>query len=110
MSIVTMAIREPNSDKPKVIGKYVEETNVFRTARDYTKHLLKKYNAWAVDYNVLVEFLLPRNSTILIIDSKRSTIYKTTAEEFYNKGEEIEFLNHRKQMYLNLDYFSKEKI
>lgn len=105
-----VVIRETPTSKPKLIGKFNEHTNVFETTRDYRKHLLLKKNAWALDYKLLKELLLPRNSTIIIIDSRRSCVYKTNAETFYNKGEEIEYLQHRKQMCMNLELFDKERI
>lgn len=105
-----VVIRETPNSKPKVIGRFNADTNTFETVRNYTKHLLRNKNAWALDYKLLKELLLPSNSLIVIIDSKRSTVYKTNAEHFYNKGEEIEYLNHRKQMCLNLDLFQKEKL
>ena len=103
-------IREKGKTKPKIIGRYNDKTNTFETVRDYKKHLLRKQNAWAIDYKLLKEFLLPKNSYIVIIDSHRSTTYKTTATAFYSQGHEIEYLNHRKQMCMNLNLFKKESI
>lgn len=105
-----MVVKETPDSKYKIIGKYNQEKNIFETKRDYTKHLLRKQNAWALDYKLLVEFLLPRNSTISIIDVKRSTVYFTTAQYFVDKGVEIEYLKHRKQICLNLEYFNKERL
>jgi len=104
-----LVIRETPNSKPKKIGRYDDVKNTFYTSRDYTKHLLRNQNAWALDFKLLEEFLIPRDSSIVIVDSKRSTIYKTTAKEFLEKGNEIEYLNHRKQICMNLDYFTKEK-
>lgn len=105
-----VVIRETPNSKPKKIGTYNATENVFETVRDYRKHLLRKQNAWALDYKLLEEFLLPKNSSIVILDSKRSTVYKTTAKFFIEHGVEIEYLQHRKQMCLNLELFEKEKI
>lgn len=105
-----VVIRETPNAKPKLIGKYNQDTNTFETTRDYRKHLLRNQNAWAIDHKLLVEFLLPKDSTISIIDTKRSTVYSTTAKHFFEKGTEIEYLKHRKQMCLNLEHFNKERI
>lgn len=105
-----VVIRETPTSKPKVIGRFDAETNVFETVRDFKKHLLLKKNAWAVDYKLLTELLLPSNSMIIIHDTKRSTLYKTNAKTLYEKGEEIDYLKHRKQMCMNLELFEKERI
>lgn len=105
-----VVIRERPNSKPKKIGTYNDEDNVFETHRDYKKHLLRNQNAWAIDYKLLEEFLLPRNSSIVIIDIKRSTIYLTTAKYFKDYGKEIEYLDHRKQICMNVDLFLKEKL
>ena len=105
-----VVIRETERSKPKVIGRFNRDKNVFETVRDYEKHLLRKKNAWALDYKLVKELLLPSNSLIVIIDNKRSTVYKTTAKDLMEKGEEIEYLQHRKQICMNLNHFSKERI
>ena len=105
-----VVIRETPRSKPKVIGRFDADTNVFETMRDFKKHLLLKKNAWAIDYKLLTELLFPSNSTILIYDTKRTTLYKTNAKTLYEKGEEIDYLKHRKQMCMNLELFEKERI
>lgn len=104
-----VVVRETPKSKPKVIGKYNDTNNTFESVRDYTKHLLRNKNAWSIDYKLLMEFLLPKNSFINIIDNKRKVVYKTNATTFKDKGEEIEYLDHRKQICLNLDLFDKER-
>lgn len=105
-----VVIRETPTSKPKKIGKYNSAENYFQTTRDYTKHLLRKHNAWAIDYKLLEEFLLPKDSSIVILDSKRRTVYTTTAKKFKEQGREIEYLKHRKQICMNLDLFDIEKL
>lgn len=91
--------------KEKVIGDYDRNKNVFTTTRDYTKHLIRKTNSWAIDYKLLKELLVPNNATIKIRDTKRRKTYIVSAKDFYNLGREIEYLNHRKQVSLNLNNF-----
>lgn len=105
-----VVIRETPRSKPKVIGRFDSETNTFETTRDFKKHLLLNKNAWAIDYKLLKELLLPSNSTIIIHDVRRSTLYKTSAKTLYEKGEEIDYLKHRKQICMNLDLFDKERL
>lgn len=106
----TIIIRETGSDKPKRIGRYDDVNNVFFTSRVASKHLLRNQNAWAIDFKLFNDILLPKNALISIKERKTGVIYNARAIVFKEHGEEVEYLNHRKQICLNLEYFTKEKI
>lgn len=108
MDSTPVIIRESNSSKPKVIGSFSEESNVFKTVRDLDKHLLRKSNSWAIDLKLLNDLLLPRGSLIVIHSPKEKVTYNVKASMFKKFGKEIEYLNHRPQISLRRDYFEVE--
>ncbi|MBO8161139.1 MAG: hypothetical protein H0Z24_05835 [Thermosipho sp. (in: Bacteria)] len=103
-----VVITEKNGEK-RNIGYYDDEKNEFVTLRDNGKHLLRKYNAWAIDKKLLEELLAPKNTTIIIKDTKNRKAYKINAKEFLEKGREVDFHQHRKQIYLNINSFEVTK-
>lgn len=102
--IYKIVITEDNGDKRNV-GEYNEETNTFITYREGKKHLLRKYNAWAIDKKVLNMLLEKENPLIEIIDTKSKEKYIVLSEDFNKYGKEIQFHQHRKQVYLEKDKF-----
>ena len=106
----SIVIKEEGSNRIKRIGRYDDIKNIFFTSRDTSKHLLRNKNALAIDYKLFKEILLPKNAFISIRDYKKNCLYNVYASVFAEHGEEIEYLNHRKQICLNLDYFHKEKL
>lgn len=106
----TIIIKEEGSNKPKKIGRYDDIRNIFLTSRDITKHLFRNKNAWAIDYKLFKDVLLPVNASIRIQERKKGILYTVTSELFEKHGEVIEYNNHRPQICLNLEYFTKEKL
>ena len=106
----TIIIKEQGSNKPKKIGRYDDVRNIFITSRDTSKHLLRNRNAWALDYKLFKDVLLPVNASIRIYERKKGLLYTVKANVFEEHGEVIEYQNHRPQICLNLDYFTKEKL
>lgn len=105
-----VVLRETPNSKPKIIGRYDSDTNVFETTRSIKKHLLRNQNAWAIDLKLFKTFLVPRNATIKIIEPNIGMIYTASVNDFSNFGSEIEYLNHRPQICLNRSHFVKEEI
>ena len=97
-------ITETNGAK-KIIGVYDDIANEFTTKRNIEKHLLRKYNAWALDKDLVYKVLLPHKAIIIIIDTKEKMKYKITVTEFEELASEINFHQHRTQLYLNRDKF-----
>lgn len=106
----TIIIKEEGSNKPKKIGRYDDVRNIFHTSRDTSKHLLRNRNAWALDYKLFKEVLLPSNASIHITEKKKGLLYTVSANTFEQHGEVIEYNNHRPQICLNLGHFTKEKL
>ena len=105
-----VVLRETPTSKPKLIGRYDSDTNVFETTRSVRKHLLRNQNAWAIDLKLFKTFLEPRKATIKIIEPNIGMIYIANADDFTNFGSEIEYLKHRPQICLNRSHFVKEEI
>lgn len=106
----TIIIKEKGTNKSKAIGRYDDLVNMFSTTRNSSKHLLRNRNAWSIDYKLFTDLLLPYNSIICIKDVKKNILYQTKAKVFEEYGEVIEYNNHRTQICLNLEYFTKEKL
>ena len=100
--IKPIVIRQKDGSK-RNIGKYDEGSKTFTTYRDTKKHLLIKYNAWAIDVKVL-EFLIENEATVVVESGKKT--YIVSAKKFMKEGRQINFSHHRKQIALNRDEFN----
>lgn len=106
--IYKVVITEDDGSRRNV-GEFNEETKIFTTYREGEKHLLRKYNAWAIDKKVLNMLLEKDNSIIKIIDSRNKIVYEVSAKEFSKYGKEIQYYQHRRQVYLEKDKFKVTK-
>lgn len=102
-------IKESNGVK-KVIGVYDDITNEFTTQRNGSKHLLRKYNAWAIDKKLVETLLVPKKALIVIQDTKAKKEYRISSEEFMELSSEITYYEHREQLYLHRDRFQVLKM
>ena len=102
-----VVIREDNGVK-KHIGRFDVTNNIFTTTRDITKHLLRKYDAWALDKKVVEELLVPYDALIRIKANDGIT-YEIKAVTFKEKAKEIRFHEHRSQLYVSRAYFHRIK-
>lgn len=97
-------ITEANGKK-KIIGTYDDKKNIFTTKRSLTKHLLKKYNAWALDKKLVETILAPKGAIIVIHETSERVEYRINASEFLDLAREVNFNEHRPQLYLHRDKF-----
>lgn len=102
-------ITESNGDRRK-IGIYNDKTNEFITQRNGSKHLLRKYDAWAIDKKLVVDILAPKKALIIIQDIKSKKEYRIHANEFLDKATETTYYQHRSQLYLRRDMFEVLKM
>ena len=91
--------------KKKKVGEFHVSYNSFVSVRDSRKHLLRKYNAWAIDKKVVLKFLQPRKCWIVIVDTYERVIYSVTSEKFIHESGEVNFNQHNPQLYLNMELF-----
>jgi hypothetical protein len=101
-------VKEDNGVKKRV-GRLNESDNIFITKRDSTKHLLRKYNAWAIDKKLVEEILVPKNTLIRIESLNERKIYELHAQEFVALAKETDYYQHRPQLYVNKEKFRVRK-
>jgi hypothetical protein len=89
----------------KIIGDL--DGNIFRKKVKASKHLMRIYDAWGIDYQAFQEYLLPINAEIEITDIESGIIYYTTANVFNSMGFNKEYGDGR-QIFLARKYFSQE--
>jgi len=103
-----IVLTEDNGVKKRV-GQLDITNNVFITKRDSVKHLLRKYNAWAIDKKLVEEILVPRNALIRIESIGERVFYELEAVTFKELASETTYYQHRTQLYLNREQFRKRK-
>lgn len=96
--------------KRKYAGMYDDELNEFVTYRNKKKHLLRKYNAWSLDKKLVEEVLQPNNAIINIVAKSSKEKFEITTEEFIKHSGEVEFHQHRKQLYVNIERFKRIRL
>ena len=102
--MIKVIITEKDGIK-KFIGSYDEVNKVFTSTRDVKKHLLRKYNAWSLDKKLVVELLVPNKALIRIVDLQGNK-YEIDAIKFLELSKDLEFHQHREQLYLSLNNFN----
>lgn len=95
-----------NDGKRKNVGVLNTDTNMFFTYRDGKKHLLRKYNAWALDKKLVDTVLKSTNALIVIVDTTTKIRYTIETNVFISEATLIEFHQHRPQLYLNKERFN----
>ena len=86
---------------------YNSETKEFITFRNTKKHLLRKHNAWALDKKLVLDILLPDKGTIRIVDRSGKKDYRISVTKFVELSGEVDYHQHRPQLYLNIEKFEK---
>lgn len=104
-----VVITEDNGNK-RIIGEYDKENKIFITHREGEKHLFRKYNAWAVDKKVVEMLQKEGNPLIVIIDVKNKVRYEISTKDFIKYANEIQYYEHRKQLYVPKEKFRRVSI
>lgn len=90
----------------KIIGKI--SRNVFVKKVKKSKHLLRKWNSWGIDEEVVDELVKEGIQNIKIHETEEQEIYLVSVKEFAEKGVLADF-GHSRQIFLPLAKFNKEK-
>lgn len=86
----------------KKIGEV--EDGVLKKRVSKKVHLLRRLDAWAIDYWLLTQ--LPNETVIEIYDKDDKKTYTTTKQHYWSKGEVVEYGNFGKQVALTRSQFS----
>lgn len=95
-----IVIKDSGSDR--LIGYYKEETKTFECTREKDKHFMRKNQSWGLDKKV-VDYLVPQNATVLLIDKESKWKYSAKAKDFKTYGSLLEFHEHGEQYFLPVD-------
>ena len=89
-------------------GKTVGGTNgdTYYSKREFSKHFMRKFNAWGIDNDILKQF--DGVNHIRILDDENDEVYATTVEEFKKHAIGADY-GHGLQLFLPLDYWIKTK-
>ncbi len=94
----------------KKIGERIGDT-FYKEVYRSKGHLFFALDAWGIDSKTLRE--LPDDIKIVINDLERNAIYRTTKQEYIDKGQYYHFKNekvdNRKQLFLSRKWFQVEK-
>ena len=92
--------------KIQIRGKTVGtlDNNVFTKNVKESKHLMRAYDAWGIDYGVFINHLKPTNAQILIHDTESDTTYASSANVFEAHGL-IKDFGYGKQVFLSRKEF-----
>ncbi len=90
----------------KVVGVYDSDTKIFTTKRNIGKHLFRKFNAYGLDKKLVLDYLVPWEATIHIIEIPSRKVYKISAKDFVKHGVPISYHQHREQLCVNREQFN----
>lgn len=103
-----MNISYNNGSETKMIGSVNHDTKVYSKRVKESKHLFRVLDAWGVSADVLNT--LP-GYTIQVYDSENKVLYRTTVENFKEKGQYYHFKgsgrDHGTQMFLKREYWDR---
>ena len=91
--------------KVRVIGRRVDDT--FYTTRRYSDHHFKKYDAWAVDIDVINRADI---QNFVLLDVEKDIEYYATKKLFETVGKKMQWPGHGEQVALPLIHWGKYEV
>jgi hypothetical protein len=73
-----------------------------------SKHLLRMWNAWGIDKNIVNQLVEGGVTTIIIHECEENIDYVVSVKEFVEKGIEADF-GYSSQIFLSLIHFKQVK-
>ena len=93
------------SDNGKMIGKV--NGVLYEKKVKKSKHLFRKWNAWAMDRAVADELVRLGVNTVIVHETEEKIDYVVSLKEFMEKGVEADY-GFKKQIFLPIVYFKQE--
>jgi hypothetical protein len=88
-----------NNGKIRTIGNI--EGDTFYSKRKKSKHFFRKANAWGIDNQTLNDLeVIHGVKNIVIVDTESGKRYKTTVDNFKEKGFYLNYKDFNKQIFL----------
>ncbi len=97
---------EDKFGKKRAIG-YIED-DTFHKVVNINKHLHRKSDSWAIDYDILKEQLVGKVKYINVTEMVYRKEYWTTPDIWFNEGSKMNF-GHNLQCFLPLRKFKPSK-
>lgn len=85
-------------------GGYEFKDGVLKKTVSKKKHLLRVYDGWAVQKDILQD--LPGDTVIEITDKDDGKVYRATRKDFWSQGTTIRFGEHGEQVVLTRSRFT----
>jgi len=106
-------IKVKTNTRSRTIGILDPDKKTFCKEVIGSKHLFRKFDAWATDAKYFNDVLLPNNYTIVVKDKENGKTYTATAEVMNKNGQYFHFKkkeeDDRAQIFLSRRYFQVEE-